>query len=119
MNGKTYGNIIDYTLKHLPEEAKENSVKTVTEIFKNMGVALPKGNSQDILSAMTDNNYMGWVSQKPEDAYNAAKNGIATVGISEDRIFIIISDTKSEEDEVLTNLASEDIILIHITSYIV
>ncbi len=59
-----------------------------------MGVALPQGTQKEVYDTISTNEYMGWRKCTLEEAKEAANNGTATIGISEDKIVIL-----SAEDE--------------------
>ena len=93
MNKKQYNNIIDHTLKH---EHTEDSLSTAKAIFNNMGVALPNGDIKEVFETVKTDNYMGWKSCTMQEAQEAADNGTAAIGISEDRI-VVLAGTDEEE----------------------
>ena len=61
-----------------------------------MGVAIPNGNMKEVFETIKTNDYMGWRVCTIKEAQQAADNGIAAIGISEDRI-IVLSATDPEE----------------------
>lgn len=105
MTGNQYKKTIDWTLNNIKNDA--DSIEIATEIFKNNGVAFPKGTCEEILSTLLQDNYMAWEEVTRAEAKNAANNGIATVGVSNNRIVVI----KPEEDieaEADTNSSADE-----------
>ena len=96
MNAKHYNNVIDWTLKHDTAAQTEDSLATARAIFNNMGVALPNGSIQEVYDTIKTNQYMGWHTCTMQEAQQAANNGIAAIGISQDRI-VVLSATDAEE----------------------
>ena len=95
MNNKQYNNVIEHTLKH---EQTDDSLSTARAIFDNMGVALPQGDIKTVYETITTDNYMGWKSCTMQEAQDAANNGTAAIGISEDKIVVL--SAKDEEQPV-------------------
>ncbi len=95
MNNKQYNNVIEHTLKH---EQTDDSLSTARAIFDNMGVALPQGDIKTVYETITTDNYMGWQSCTMQEAQDAANNGTAAIGISEDKIVVL--SAKDEEQPV-------------------
>ena len=54
-----------------------------------MGVALPQGDMKTVYETIKTNEYMGWKSCTMQEAQAAANNGVAAIGISEDRIVVL------------------------------
>ena len=104
MNGKEFGNIIDYTIKHMPEDLKGNSVGTVKEIFRNCGVEFYKGSLNEVKEVLETNDYMSWETCEAEDVKDLADNGVAVVGIKDDEIFIVAPETHLELEEGHENI---------------
>ena len=96
MNKKQYNNVIDWTLKHDSAAQTEDSLATARAIFKNMGVALPNGDMQEVYDTIKTNQYMGWRTCTMQEAQEAANKGTAAIGISKDRM-VILSATDEEE----------------------
>lgn len=93
MNKKQYNNIIEHSLQYDCKET-DNSLDTARIVFNNMGVALPQGTQKEVYDTISTNEYMGWRKCTLEEAKEAANNGTAAIGISEDKIVIL-----SAEDE--------------------
>ncbi len=93
MNKKQYNNIIEHSLQYDCNEA-QTSLDTARTVFNNMGVALPNGTQKEVFDTISTNEYMGWRKCTLEEAKEAANNGTAAIGISEDKIVIL-----SAEDE--------------------
>ena len=93
MNKKQYNNIIEHSLQYDCNEA-QTSLDTARTVFNNMGVALPNGTQKEVYDTISTNEYMGWRKYTLEEAKEAANNGTAAIGISEDKIVIL-----SAEDE--------------------
>ena len=96
MNKKQYNHVIDWTLKHEASAQTDDSLATARAIFDNMGVALPQGDMKTVYETIKAENYMGWKSCTMQEAQEAANNGTAAIGISEDKI-IVLSATDEEE----------------------
>ena len=103
MNKKQYNNVIDYTLKHDQSAKTDNSLATARAIFTNMGVALPQGDMKSVCETIKTGNYMGWKSCTMQEAQEAADNGIAAIGISEDRIVVL---SANDEEQPVAQTAS-------------
>ena len=98
MNTKHYNNVIDWTLKHHTAAQMEDPLATAKAVFNNMGIALPNGDMQEVYDTIKTNQYMGWRACTMEEAQQAANNGTAAIGISNDRIVIL--SAANEEDPV-------------------
>lgn len=98
MNKRQYNNVIDNTLKYELSAQTDDSLATARAIFNNMGIALPQGDIKTVYDTIKTDNYMGWRSCTIEEAKKAADNGIATIGINEEKI-VVVSAT-DEEDPV-------------------
>ncbi len=97
---KQYNNVIENTLKH---EQTEDSLVIARAIFDNMGVALLHGNINTVYETIKTDNYMGWKSCTMQEAQEAANNGTAAIGISEDRIVVL---SANDEEQPVTQTAS-------------
>ena len=100
MNKKQYNNVIENTLKH---EQSEDSLATARAIFDNMGVALPQGDIKTVYETIKTDNYMGWKSCTMKEAQEAANNGTAAIGISEDKIVVL---SANDEEQPVAQTAS-------------
>ena len=89
MNGKQYKNVIDWTMKHDEKARSKDSLAVARAIFKNMGVALPQGDCQQVLKTLKTNDYMGWRACTMEEAQVNANGGIASIGINENRVAVV------------------------------
>lgn len=98
MNKKQYNNIIEHSLQYDCKET-DSSLDTARIIFNNMGVALPQGDMKTVYETINTDNYMDWRKCTLEEAKEAADNGTAAIGISEDRILIFSAE--DEEKPVL------------------
>lgn len=103
MNKKQYNNVIDYTLKHEVSAQTDDSLAAARAIFDNMGVALPQGDMKTVYETIKTNDYMAWKSCTMQEAQAAADNGIAAIGISEDRIVVLWA---TDEEEPVAQTAS-------------
>lgn len=103
MNKKHYNNVIEWTLKHDQAAQTEDSLATARAIFKNMGVALPNGDMQEVYDTIKTNKYMGWRACTMEEAQQAANKGTAAIGISKDRVVVL---SATDEEEPVTATAS-------------
>ena len=99
MNKKQYNNVIEHTLKSEQSARTDDSLATARAIFDNMGVALPQGDIKTVYEIIKKDNYMGWKSCTMKEAQDAADNGIAAIGIGEDRIVVL--SAKDEEQPVV------------------
>ena len=103
MDKKQYNNIIDWTQKTQPETQTEDSLTAVRAVCDNMGVALPQGDLAQVAETLATDDYMYWHSCTPQEAREAADNGIPTIGISEDSIVLLAAT--DEEQSVTTTAA--------------
>lgn len=103
MNKKQYNNIIENTLKYEQSAQSEDSLATARAIFDNMGVALPSGDIKTVCETIKTNDYMGWRECSAEEAQEAANEGVAAIGISEDKIVVI---SATDEEEPVAQIAS-------------
>jgi len=103
MNTKHYNNVIDWTLKHDKAAQTEDSLATARAVFNNMGVALPNGSMQEVYDTIKSNQYMGWRACTMQEAQQAANNGTAAIGISNDRIVVL---SATDEEELVAETAS-------------
>ena len=94
MNKKQYNNIINHSLQYDCKDS-ENPLDTARIIFNNMGVALPQGTIKEVYDTISTGEYMGWKKCTLEEAKEAANNGIAAMGISENKIVVL----SAEDDE--------------------
>lgn len=91
MNKKQYNNIIEHSLQYDCKDTT-NSLDTARIVFNNMGVALPKGTIKEVYDTVSTNDYMGWRHCNFEKAKEAANNGIAAMGINQDRIVVLSAE---------------------------
>ena len=103
MNTKHYNNVIEWTLKHDQAAQTEDSLAAARAIFKNMGVALPNGDMQEVYDTIKTNKYMGWRACTMEEAQQAADKGTAAIGISKDRVVVL---SATDEEDPVTATAS-------------
>ena len=96
MDKKQYNNVIVHTLKHELSAQTEDSLAIARAIFNNMGVALPQGDIKHVYEVIKSDDYMGWKSCRSEEAQEAANNGTAAIGISEDRIVVLAAVDEEE-----------------------
>ena len=96
MNKKQYNNVIEHTLKHEVSAQTEDSLEVARAIFNNMGVALPQGDMKHVYEVIQSDDYMGWKSCTMQEAQEAANNGTAAIGISEDRIVVLAANDEEE-----------------------
>ncbi|MBE6749667.1 MAG: hypothetical protein E7560_00695 [Ruminococcaceae bacterium] len=96
MNKKQYNNVIENTLKHEQSAQTDDSLATARAIFDNMGVALPQGDMKTVYETIKTDNYMGWKSCTMQEAQEAADNGTAAIGISEDRIVVLSANDEEQ-----------------------
>ena len=100
MTGAQYKNTINWTVEQI--ENNTSDIQTAIDVFKNTGTALPHGNHKEILSTLLQDNYMLWEEVSRAEAQEAANNGIATVGVSNNKI-IVIKPEEEEEDNLSIN----------------
>ena len=121
MTAEQYNNVIKCTVKKVDFPKTADSFQEARAIFKNLGVALPQGNGGEVLTALQTNDYMGWRSCTREEAQRYANNGIATIGISKDRIVVLTASVEEDETEepiavgtptvmTLSSESSEDVV---------
>lgn len=108
MNKKQYNNIVENTLKSVASEEKDDSLSTARAIFKNMGVALPQGNIKEVFETVKTGNYMGWRSCTMKEAQEAANNGTAAIGISENKIVVISANDEEQPVEQTARVMAID-----------
>ena len=68
-----------------------------------MGIALPQGDIKHVHEVIKTDDYMGWKSCTMQEAQEAANNGTAAIGISEDRIVVLAAN--DEDVPVVENTA--------------
>lgn len=98
MNKQQYNNIIQHSLQYDCKDT-DNSIDIARTIFNNMGVALPQGTIKEVYDTFSTNNYMGWRECTLEDAIKNTNNGIATIGINENKI--VVFSAEDEEQSVI------------------
>lgn len=103
MNKKQYNNVIDWTLKHEAEAQSEDSLEATRAICKNLGVALPGGTMKEVADTLATNDYMYWHSCTMQEAQEAADNGTAAIGVSEERIVLLAA---TDEEQPVADTAS-------------
>lgn len=89
MNKEMYNNVIEHTLKRKPSG---DPLSTARAIFNNLGVALPKGDLGSVYNTIKTGKYMGWKRCSLKDAQDAANNGIAAIGINDNKIVVFSAD---------------------------
>ena len=103
MNKKQYNNVIENTLKNDQTAQTNDSLSVARAIFNNMGVALPQGDIKTVYRIISTNDYMGWRECSAEEAQDAANEGVAAIGISEDKIVVL---SAKDEEQPVTQTAS-------------
>ena len=104
MNKEQYNNIIEKTIAK--EQNNLNNIELARKILKNMGVPLPSGDLNNIVSIIKKENYMGWRKCSFEDAKSSGEKGIATIGISDDeKIIKVFSENELSTEK--TNLEAK------------
>ncbi len=101
MTGSQYKNIIQWTMCHGGIDSDCEALYAVRKIFNNLGVAIPCGGCEEIITALQSETYMGWRMSNREDAQRYADIGIAAIGIDGKRAFVILPDDK------INNLSSD------------
>lgn len=108
MTTTQYKNIIDHTVKFLSEKEAENSVKTAVKILANRGISLPDAAPSAIREALSGGDYLGWEACTEEEAQTAANDGIAVVGVSDDRVVVIepeLDGVEKNDNENITTVS--------------
>ena len=100
MNKKQYNTVIEHTLL---SEPSNDSLDTARSIFNNLGVALPQGNMKQVYDTLQSNDYMGWRSCSMKEAQKAANEGVAAIGISENKIVVL---SANDEEQPVRQTAS-------------
>lgn len=95
MDKKQYNNIIDHSVKY-DIASKDDSLQTARTVFNNMGVAFPQGDMKEVYQAISSNNYMGWRECTFEKAQELANKGIATIGINDDGVIVILAEDSEQ-----------------------
>ena len=108
MNRKQYNNVIENTLKYEQSAQTDDSLATARAIFDNMGVALPQGDMKTVYETIKTDNYMGWRSCTMQEAQEAANNGRAAIGISEDRIVVLSANDEEQPVAQTTSVMTLD-----------
>ena len=96
MNKKQYNNIIEHTLKYELSGQTEDFLEVARAVFNNMGIALPQGDIKHVYEVIKTDDYMGWKTCTMQEAQQAADNGTAAIGISEDRIVVLAANDEEE-----------------------
>lgn len=89
MDKKQYNNVIDWTLKHETGAQSDDSLAVARAVCNNLGVALPQGDLSQVAEILATDDYMGWKSCTLQEAQEAANNGVATIGVSDDGIVVL------------------------------
>lgn len=97
MNNKQYKNIINYSIKKIPNNIGSNSVEYVGTILKNMSIPLPQGDCKTIHKILSTGDYMFWQPCNPEDVQNVVNYSCAVVGVTDSEIFLIDNNEPNEE----------------------
>lgn len=92
MTGSQYKNIIQWTLCHGEIDSNGEALSVARKILNNLGVAIPCGGFDEIITALQSETYMGWRVSNREDAQRYANIGIAAIGIDSKRAFVILPD---------------------------
>ena len=74
----------------------DDSFATARAICDNMGVALPQGDMKTVYETIKTDNYMGWKFCTMQEAQEAANNGTAAIGISEDKIVVLSANDQEQ-----------------------
>lgn len=90
MTASQYKNIIKWTLFLERDLSKSESIDVAKRILKNLGAAFPHGDYSRVLDALNTQKYLGWRSCKREDVQKYANVGIASIGIDNNKIIIIL-----------------------------
>ena len=91
MTSSEYKNTIQWTLStQTPKD--EDLLITVRRIFRNLGVPFPQGKLNDAIKVLSSVDYMGWNACSIDQARYCANNGFTTVGVTEDRVVIIVPE---------------------------
>ena len=111
MTSSEYKNTIQWTLA-AQTPADEDTLITARRIFRNLGVAFPQGTISEVITVLDCGDYMGWNACNAEQARYCANNGYTAIGITQERLVIILPDSnevrvRSAAPEVTHPVASE------------
>lgn len=106
MTTSQYKNIIDKTVKTLTSEEKESSVGVAIKILKNNGLSLPDAEPSAIKEVLAGGDYLGWEKCSDVDAQAAANDGIAVVGVSDDRVVVVEPELDGVEKNENANVTT-------------
>lgn len=102
MIGPQYKNIIQWTIKHDISELNNDSMMIAKKVFANLGVAFPHGDLEEAISILKSKNYLGWRQCSFSNVQKYANAGIASIGINNTELIIILPDEK------IANLSADD-----------
>ena len=95
MIAQQYKNIIEWTLSLNNSLSDSDSLTVARKIFDNLGVALPQGRLEDIVTILNTKKYMGWTPCTKDDAQKFADAGVAAIAIDTSKIIVISPDEKT------------------------
>ncbi len=96
-----YNNVTKHTLANMTAEEATDSAEAARKVVTNCGVGFPRGDSREIMLTLLSNDYMGWVNFTRFEAQQMANNGIAAVGVSPERVVVIITDDESASNSLI------------------
>lgn len=85
-----YKNIIQWTLCSMENNEQSDSLTSARLVFNNLGVAFPHGDLKSIIEVLDTNVYLGWRACEKENVQKYADMGIASVGVSESSVIVIL-----------------------------
>lgn len=94
MIAQQYKNIIEWTLSLNNSLSDSDSLTVARKIFDNLGVALPQGRLEDIVTILNTKKYMGWTPCTKDDAQKFADAGVIAIAIDNSKIIIIPPNEK-------------------------
>ncbi len=103
MTNKQYKNIIQMTLLNKENTAEKEDVEVLKKVFDNCGVPFPTGTKGEVTTALRNGTYVGWSPCSSDEAQAAANEGIASVGISNTKAYVVepdATDTLSASAEI-------------------
>lgn len=91
MTSSEYRNTIMWTLSTQTHDS-QGCLAIIRLILNNLGVALPQGDVETVLSILGSGDYMSWTECSAEQARFCANNGYTAIGIKNNNIVVILPD---------------------------
>ena len=92
MNFMQYQNILKWSSYRLSKEKEMPSLTAVRRFCDNLGVAFPNGEIRTVRAALESDHFLGWRKCSAEEAQPYADVGVPTVGLTNDKVFLICPD---------------------------